>query len=145
MHASETTILPSRRPIDVRIARPKMSSRGPGEKTEWNVPTVTADDGAANGASITKPGLYGAWVWMTSKRRSRNSFFSFPIMRKSTVWSVCDAFPYMRTACPIRSSSNDRSRVCGGWSPSATCGGRNRWPVITVTSWPRALRWFAWP
>ena len=62
MQASETTILPSRRPIDVRMARPKTSSSGPGEKTEWNVPTVIADDGAANGASITKPGLYGAWV-----------------------------------------------------------------------------------
>ena len=145
MQASETTILPSSRPIDVRIARPNTSSSGPGENTEWKVPTVIADEGAANGAIITKPGLYGACVWMTSKRRSRNSFFILLIIRKSTVCSVCDALPYMRSAWPIRSTSNGSSRAAGADAPSVTARGWNRLPVMTVTSCPRALRFVACP
>ncbi len=80
------------------------------------MPTVIADGGAANGASMTKPGLYGACVWMTSKRRSRNSFFIFEIIRKSSVCSVCDALPYSRRAWPIRTISNGASRETGAGS-----------------------------
>ena len=38
MQASETTILPSMRPIGMRIARANVSRPGPGAKTEWKVP-----------------------------------------------------------------------------------------------------------
>ena len=121
-----------------------MSSSGPGAKTEWNVPTVIVDDGAANGTSTTKLGLYGACVWMTSNRRSRNSFFIRCSSRKSIVWSVCEALPYMRSAWPMRSTSNGTCSS-GRKSPSTTGGGLNRWPVMTVTSCPRAWRCVACP
>ena len=73
MHASETTILPSMRPTAMRISRPKVSRPGPGAKTEWNVPQVTAPSGAASTAHIGNAGLYGEWTCTTSDFRLSNS------------------------------------------------------------------------
>ena len=54
----------------------------------------------------------------------------------ATVCSVCDALPYSRSAWPMRTTSNALLRAAAQ-SSSATAGGRERWPVTTVTSCPR--------
>ena len=95
MHASETTILPSMRPIAMRIARPKVSRPGPGAKTEWNVPTVTAPCGAARTAHIVNAGLYGECDVHDVDRRLAEQLGQPAAHNGPTVCSVCEALPYM--------------------------------------------------
>ena len=65
----------------MQLARPNTMRSGPGEEDEWTFPTVTADVGAANGASVANPGLCGG---LASSVALGNRVLSFPIMRKST-------------------------------------------------------------